>query len=927
MGFPVMPSRALPKSLYSRPPIGHPYNFRSQMVVIGIGEENPSRDIVGSFSERISAWFRTNIGEPTELQERSWRAIRNGRNVLIISPTGSGKTLAAVLPPVDDILTGRSKRSLTSILYVSPMKALGADLMRTLEGLSTGLGRIPGKKERKRGRVSSRFPPKDAPLEIGIRTGDVPQGVRRRMLLYPPDLLVITPENLLLMMCSKAGEILSGVRYVILDELHEMISSKRGSLLSLTLEYLSRKVVERTGREPLRIGLSATVRPTGLAASFMGGVGEGGKLRKVDIVENLVDKEIHLEVRTLFEGLKRSEETEERILDEVGELIRREKGSMVIFHNTRRNAEKMAFSLTGRGVEGVLPHHGSLSAEMRQEAEEGLKNGSLRAIVSSTSLELGIDIGTVSRICQISSPKDPGRLLQRLGRSGHGLGRISKGTIFPLDAVDLLECLSVSRAAALFHLESLRCQDAPMDVLAQFVVGASIMEDDQDERSLLRMVKRAYPYRKLRRREFHLLIELLTRRLPGPSQPPPRLWIEEGTGYLHPRRNTKQAFYLNCGTIPRETTFNVLDEKRKRMVGTLTRDFGESLYERDVILLSSRQYRIVGFKGNTIMVRPDPEAQPTVPSWSGEINPRPRMLSDHMMRLLGSGRVTRVLKGRSGMCVELDDDSISTLAALRSHLGERGLVPGKGRIPVEMLKQGRERVVYIFHLPMGRKVTEPLGRMLAYGLRRDLGASIDYLATDDGFAISSPTMLGEEQLVNGFGGEELERRILELTVSSSMFRTRFNQILSRSLLVLDRFRGKETGMLYRRSRSEKLLELALSCYDSGRGWKDVKGPLGGLVQLALESLNEVMRERMDVAAASSVVTDLMKGRARLHLASIENEPSVVGSSIVSTWSGSWSRKGKGKSQGEASGRSNLPRRRCRISILDPRVELRWRQGV
>ncbi|HHD16321.1 MAG TPA: DEAD/DEAH box helicase, partial [Euryarchaeota archaeon] len=172
-----MPSRALPKSLYSRPPIGHPYNFRSQMVVIGIGEENPSRDIVGSFSERISAWFRTNIGEPTELQERSWRAIRNGRNVLIISPTGSGKTLAAVLPPVDDILTGRSKRSLTSILYVSPMKALGADLMRTLEGLSTGLGRIPGKKERKRGRVSSRFPPKDAPLEIGIRTGDVPQGV------------------------------------------------------------------------------------------------------------------------------------------------------------------------------------------------------------------------------------------------------------------------------------------------------------------------------------------------------------------------------------------------------------------------------------------------------------------------------------------------------------------------------------------------------------------------------------------------------------------------------------------------------------------------------------------------------------------------------------------------------------------------------
>lgn len=800
----------------------------------------------------------------------------------MVSPTGSGKTLSAILPAVDDVLTGRSSRGATSILYISPMKALGADLMRTLEGLSEGLGRIPGKKIRKRGARKKNSVLPDAFFDVGIRTGDVPQSVRRRMLVDPPDLLVVTPENLLLMSCSKARETLSKVRFIIIDEVHEMVGSKRGALLSLTIEYLSSRVKELSGWEPLRIGLSATIRPESLALGYIGGADEAGRLRDVVIVKEEGRKDLEIEIRTLFNGIEKDEEINEKLLNEIGDNISEHEGSMVVFHNTRKQAEEMAYALNGRGLAAVMPHHGSLGPDVRKEAEEGLKEGQLKAIISSTSLELGIDIGTVSQVIQVSSPKDPGKLLQRLGRSGHGLGRTSKGILYPRDPMDLLECLSVSRAATLGELEKKLPQDEPMDVLAQFVTGLMINENNWSIDDIWRLSKMSYPFRKLRKGDLDSLLKLLTLRLPGPNQPPPRLWMSD-EGILHTRRNTKQAFYLNCGTIPKETTFKVMEDRKRRIIGNLSRDFGEALYERDVILLGSRSYRVTGFSGSTIHVREDQDAQPTVPRWTGEVNPRPLSISRTIMRVMEGSTPIENIDGQAGARTTIDDQGCAALEKLKDHMDKEGILPQNGSIPVETISKGKERRYYIFHIPLGRKVTEPMGRVLSYGIRKKLGALVDYIATDDGFAISSPTELSREQLIEGFGGDEFGSMAKELVLSSSMFRTRFSQILAKSLIVLSRFRGKETGVLYRRNRVSTLLKLLLDQYYSQEGWNGCHGPMTGLVILGKEALSEVYREKIDIDTAMSLVKDMMSGESDLIIGEPKKAPSIPGRSIVATW--------------------------------------------
>ncbi|MEA3558134.1 MAG: DEAD/DEAH box helicase, partial [Candidatus Thermoplasmatota archaeon] len=283
------------------------------------------------FDPRIKDWFKESIGTPTELQTRVWREISSGSNVLVVSPTGTGKTLSAVIPPVNDILCKRSSRGKTSLVYISPMKALGADLVRALRLLSDGLGRIEGKKERKwgKGRRKKNEVLEDAKLHIGIRTGDVSQTERRHMLLDPPDILVTTPENLLLMLCSKARDTLTSARYIIIDEVHEMVPSKRGSLLSLCVEYLSRAIESNCSITPIRIGLSATVRPDTTAAKFLGGLDEHQRTRKVAIIRETCTKETNITIRTLADSIEGEDDTIEKIVGEIGNLMNTEKGSMV----------------------------------------------------------------------------------------------------------------------------------------------------------------------------------------------------------------------------------------------------------------------------------------------------------------------------------------------------------------------------------------------------------------------------------------------------------------------------------------------------------------------------------------------------------------------------------------------------------------------
>ncbi|MBN1389521.1 MAG: DEAD/DEAH box helicase [Candidatus Thermoplasmatota archaeon] len=843
-------------------------------------------DIWGSFDPRLAAWFRDNIGDPTPTQVMVWTYLKEGRDVLVVSPTGSGKTLAAVLPALDPILKGVIDRSKTAILYISPMKALGADVLKTLTNLSEGLGGIEGRKVRKwgRGRKRTGDPPSDANLQIGIRTGDVPQSERRRMLLDPPDLMVTTPENLLLMLCSKARETLDTVGWVIIDEVHEMVPSKRGSLLALTLELLSDTVFRKTGREPVRIGLSATVRPEGTAAKYLGGMGSNGRTRPVKIIKEDSVKEMVIEFRTLIGDMREEIVHRDLVLDEIDGMLRENEGPLVVFHNTRRAAEEMAYSLIRRGFDDVMPHHGSLGADVRRSAEEGLKNGDLRAIISSTSLELGIDIGEVDRVCQISSPKDPSRLLQRFGRSGHGLGRTSHGLIYPEDGVDLLEALAVSMAATKGKLERLRSPVEPLDVLAQFAIGMSLAHDGTTEDGLWRISRKAYPFRSLKKTSLHELLELLTHRLPGPDQPSARLWFdEEKVAYL-PRRNTGQAFYLNCGTIPKETSYRVLDERTKKVIGDLSRDFGETLYERDVILLGSKPCRITGFSGTKILVHEEPEAQPTVPSWSGEVMPRAQTVTTELMRLYSKGCDRRGHRS-SGIRFHLDENGRSICRSVIRELTEMGLLPTPQRIPVEFKRLKGSRRLYIFLLPRGRKVTEMMGRVLVYGLRRSIGALVEYTATDDGFAVITPKQLTRSEIISALDGGDLENVAKGLILTSSIFRSRFTHCMNKSLLVLSRFRGRDTGAMYKRNRVEKLLGLVMDSWYSEKGWGGAKGPLRGLIALAEEALKEIYTERIDIKTCKNIVYGARRGTISVDLVEMREGPSILGMSIIGSWKG------------------------------------------
>ena len=832
------------------------------------------------FHPKTTSWFKESIGEPTPFQKGSWNRIKKGENVVLISPTGSGKTMAATLPALDDIISGRSSRDLTSVLYISPMKAMGADLVKTLEDMSEKIGPLPGKKIRKRGRRGSGELP-DSPIDIGIRTGDVPQSERRRMLVHPPDLLITTPENLLLMLCSKAREILKGIRYLIVDEVHEMISGKRGALLSLAMEYLE-EIISREGNpSPVRVGLSATVRPPSRAASYVSGLSPKGRRRKISTVKEEASKRVDVEIRTLTDKLEKDEGVLDRITEDVGEMISKSQGSMVVFHNTRTRAEKMAYSLIRNGHESVRPHHGSLGIDVRREAEEGLKNGNLKCIVSSTSLELGIDIGFVNTVCQISSPKDPSSMMQRFGRSGHRLGEVSHGVIYPLDGPDLLECVAVTRAAARGNLERLKPPDGPLDVLAQFIIGMSLEGNGLHIDDIFRISARAYPYKDLRKFNVERTLSLLSKRLPGGSQPPPRLWRDESDGLYYPRRNSRQAFYLNCGTIPKETNYRVIDESEKRKIGDLSRDFGETLYEGDVILLGSRTYRIRSFSGSSIIVREDKEASPSVPSWSGEVKPRPSTVSSELYETYSKG-VKEIRGGAGGMKLEVDEDGKFLLDELIERQDEAGIKPSEDRIPVEYIVKSKGRHVYIFHLPLGRKVTDPIGRVLSYGIRREIGARIDYVSTDDGFAIASPCKLEKELLLESLDPDEFGTTARKLILSSSMFKTRFSHCLNKSLLVLARFRGKETSAVYRRRRVESLLKLLNKTYLSDEEPQSAD-PVSGLVLLGDEAMNEVMDEKVDLHGSMEIVSSLSDGSMVMDIVGPTDEETTMGSGIVKSW--------------------------------------------
>src|SRR5438034_5079181 len=559
---------------------------------------------LSGFHPVITRWFGARFAEPTEPQRRAWPVIHAGRNALIAAPTGSGKTFAAFLAAIDSLLRQGLEGTLrdeTQVVYVSPLKALSNDVQKNLaEPLA----------EIRRTLEAMCLP--DVEIRTLVRTGDTPAAERQAMVKRPPHILVTTPESLYLILTSEhARDMLRTVRTIIVDEIHAVARDKRGSHLALSLERLE----HLAGRQLQRVGLSATQKPIEEIAAFLTGVRhqaldtsiiDSGHARALDLAIEIPSSPLE----AVMAG-----EVWDELYDRLAQLIGAHRTTLV-FVNTRRLAERLTLHLSERvGAEHVTSHHGSLSKEKRLDAEQRLKEGKLKALVATASLELGIDIGTVDLVCQIGSTRSIATLVQRVGRSGHHLEAIPKGRVFPLSRDELIECAALLRATRGGRLDRLIIPERPLDILAQQIVAMAACEE-WDEDRLYDVVRGAHPYRGLSRQDFdavvHMLAEGFTTRR---GRRGAYVHYDGVNRRLRGRRGARLAAITSGGAIPDIGDYRVVLEPTETFVGTLNEDFAIESMPGDIFQLGNSSYLIRKVESGQVRVEDAQGLPPSIPFW------------------------------------------------------------------------------------------------------------------------------------------------------------------------------------------------------------------------------------------------------------------------------------------------------------------------
>ena len=575
------------------------------------------------FHSAVSAWFDDTFDGPTPVQAQSWPAIKRGEHTLLAAPTGSGKTLAAFLASIDDLVVEGLERGLpdeTRVLYVSPLKALSNDIQKNLQEPIAGI----------RDRLLEQGLP-DVDIKAWVRTGDTPQSERQRAAKAPPHILVTTPESAYILLTSRSGRnMLRTVRTVIVDEIHALAGSKRGSHLALSLERLEALV-----DAPLtRVGCSATQKPIETMAQFLVGDREAG----CNIVDtgHVRERDLGLEIPGSPLEAVMANEVWEEVYDRLAELVDAHKTTLV-FVNTRRLAERAARHLGERiGEDNVTSHHGSLAKDHRLDAEQRLKAGTLKCLIATASLELGIDIGDVDLVCQLGTPRSIAAFLQRVGRSGHAIGETPKGRLFPLSRDDLVECTALLRAAEEGELDRIVMPAAPLDVLAQQVVAEVAGAEEWSEAALFDSFRRAWPYRCLERSVFDDVVTMLangfsTRR----GRRGAYLHRDAVNQRLRARRGARLTAVTNGGAIPDQFDYDVLLSPEGLRVGTLNEDFSIESLPGDIFQLGNTSYRILKIEQGKVHVEDARGEPPNLPFWLGEAPGRTDELSRAVSRLRG----------------------------------------------------------------------------------------------------------------------------------------------------------------------------------------------------------------------------------------------------------------------------------------------------
>ena len=807
------------------------------------------------FHPLLRAWFAARTWSPTQPQIQGWPLVRAGRDVLISAPTGSGKTLAAFSICLDDLL-GRSERGTlpdrTLVVYVSPLKALTNDVRKNLE---IPLGEIVDL-------ATQRLVPLQ-PIRTAVRTGDTTSAERARMLRKPPHVLVTTPESLfILLTAEKSRALFSNVQTVIVDEIHAMAADKRGAHLALTLARLDALVQQQTGRKPQRIGLSATVRPLEAVADFLSpqvSVVDVGSRREMDLAVEVPSDEL---------GPVASGEMWGEIYDRVAEHIRSRRTTLV-FVGTRRMSERVAFALTERLGEGVvLPHHGSLSKEKRFEAEHKLKNGELRAVVATASLELGIDIGTIDLVVQIGSPRSIAVTLQRIGRSGHWVGAKPEGRLFVTTRDELVECAALVRSIRSGKLDALQIPKAPLDILAQQIVAAAATGEWRTE-DLFDLVRSAYSYRDLARKDFD---DVLTMLAEGVAHSRGRsgafLHYDRVNELIRARRGARLAAITSGGAIPDTANYNVVAEPEGHVVGTLDEDFAVESLAGDIFLLGTNSWRIKRVEPGVVRVEDAHGAAPTIPFWNGEGLGRTIELSREVAQL--RAEIDR-RDDTSAQQLLMDECALDragaeqAVAYVRAGKKILGVVPTDEHIVAERFFDEAGGMQLVLHTPFGARINRAWGLSLRKKFCRSFNIELQAAATDNGLVLSLTDQhaFPLEIVFEYVKTASVEYTLTQAMLPAPMFAARWRWNATRALAILRMRGGKKVPPQIIRMRSDDLLA---SCFpDQAACAENLSGPIRIPDHvLVRETIDNCLHEAMDLDGLIAILTDVESGRIRTH---------------------------------------------------------------
>ncbi len=789
----------------------------------------------------VQRWFEQSFSAPTPPQREGWDAIAAGQDTLIVAPTGSGKTLASFLWALDHLHRLAFERNLQDrvyVVYVSPLRALNNDIEKNLHAPLAGI--------RAAAEADGLTPPE---IRVAVRTGDTLAAKRQAMTRRPPHVLITTPESLYILLTSaRFRPALGAVRYVIVDEVHALMGSKRGAHLALSLERLQALVAEHGGARPQRIGCSATVSPVETALSFL----TGATAEHAVAVDAGFTRGLDLEVMTPVDDFltAASDTVWDAALQEIAEMVRAHRTTLV-FAQSRRAAERLARNLGDLLEGGVAAHHGSLSRRARLDAETRLKSGELRALVATSSLELGIDVGAIDLVVQLQSPRTVAATLQRVGRAGHLLSRVSKGRIVVTKGEELVEAAAVVRAIRARRLDRVAVPSAPLDVLAQQVV-ASVAAESLGIDELLGRFRNAGPYAALTRDDLVSVVRAVAEPLPAEVRGvAPRILWDRVNDRLHARRGSRLLALTSGGTIPDAGLYDVHVADTDLKVGTLDEEFVTESLPGDVFLLGSNAWRIVKVRADRVHVEDASGMSPTIPFWKGE----------HPSRSFDLGVAVGAL--RRDAAARLHEPDFATWAHVECGLTPRAAhalhawlakstelldgMPDERTVVVESFSDEMGGRHAVLHSVFGMRVNGAWGMALREALRRGLGIVAEASHVDDGILLSFPpgqVPPSPARLATLVGPDDVDMLLGRALIGSPLFTARFRHAAVRALFIARMTKGQRTPAWMQRLRADALMEA-----------------VGGQAEFPIvaETLRECFQDAFDVPRLKQILEDLREG--------------------------------------------------------------------